>query len=162
MALWLPDTFVTLVVGFSSTMGAGAEPMCAESELRSRSKACPYIHRIHVCHIYGNIYHQYTPVVLPSIYHTYGSVMGIRQKKHAINHSKADIFWVIQHWTVEPLKVCHFKHEGMGGIPKSKTDKNQESPVQGCLSHQQCLGFMDHQQPSMGWFKEQFTGKYHI
>ena len=31
---------------------------------------------MYVCHDHGNIYHQYTPVLLASIYHTYGSVMG--------------------------------------------------------------------------------------
>ena len=30
----------------------------------------------YVCHIWFAIYHQYTPVMLASIYHTYGSVMG--------------------------------------------------------------------------------------
>ena len=30
----------------------------------------------YVCHDHGNIYHQYTPVMLASIYHTTGSVMG--------------------------------------------------------------------------------------
>ena len=33
-------------------------------------------HRIRMYATYGNIYHQYTPVMLASIYHTYGSVMG--------------------------------------------------------------------------------------
>ena len=31
----------------------------------------------YVCHIWCHIYHQYTPVLLASIYHTYGSVMGM-------------------------------------------------------------------------------------
>ena len=30
----------------------------------------------YVCHIWFAIYHQYTPVMLASIYHTTGSVMG--------------------------------------------------------------------------------------
>ena len=46
----------------------------------SRRKETAHIsHRIHFAAIYGNIYHQYTPVMLALIYHTYqhhGSVMG--------------------------------------------------------------------------------------
>ena len=49
-------------------------------------------HRIRMYAIYGNIYHQYTPVMLASIYHTTGSVMGNGAQcsfSHAIRKSRA-------------------------------------------------------------------------
>ena len=42
----------------------------------TQTQAETLTHRIHVWYIWFAIYHQYTPVMLASIYHTYGSVMG--------------------------------------------------------------------------------------
>ena len=55
--------------------------------------------------IYGNIYHQYTPVLLASIYHTYGSYwyMGCIFHKCGIN--------VLYRWAV----VTHFTYVGLSG-----------------------------------------------
>ena len=57
---------------------------------------------------YGNIYHQYTPVMLASIYHTYGSVMGMRFLENV--RQRLDIL----------RKDCRLIHAFLIGLPAKK------------------------------------------
>ena len=63
--------------GFSGIVGMYPTQGCHHMD--NPMKSDPY-----VCHIWFAISHQYTPVMLASIYHTYGSVMGneIRLENH--------------------------------------------------------------------------------
>ena len=80
-----------------------------------------------VCHIYiwCAIYHQHTPVMLASIYHTYGSVMGlvipkVAEREDRMIGSFAEVFFTYypgeekSPW--EPLRHWQSPKDPMGGV----------------------------------------------
>ena len=55
-----------------------------------------YAHRIRMYAIYGNIYHQYTPVMLASIYHTWiRHGMGFKTKTLSVTRSLYDLHSIV-------------------------------------------------------------------